>query len=77
MSDGTEASESVEFKELQMAIDMFLSELPEKKRILFLRRYIFAARKEIAKDYGITEKQRLCGFPDFVKSCSNICRKRS
>lgn len=78
MSDGTEASESVEFKELQMAIDMFLSELPEKKRILFLRRYWFLQPvKEIAKDYGITEKQRLCGFPDFVKSCSNICRKRS
>lgn len=57
MSDGTEASESVEFKELQMAIDMFLSELPEKKRILFLRRYWFLQPvKEIAKDYGITEK---------------------
>lgn len=57
VSDGTEASESVEFKELQMAIDMFLSELPEKKRILFLRRYWFLQPvKEIAKDYGITEK---------------------
>ena len=33
LSDGTEASEAVEFKELQMAINMFLSELPEKKRI--------------------------------------------
>ena len=35
VSDGTEASESVEFKELQMAIDMFLSELPEKKESYF------------------------------------------
>ena len=57
VSDGTEASESVEFKELQMAIDMFLSELLEKKRILFLRRYWFLQPvKELAKDYGITEK---------------------
>ena len=57
VSDGTEASEAVEFKELQMAINMFLSELPEKKRILFLRRYWFLQPvKDIAKDYGITEK---------------------
>ena len=57
MSDGTEASDSVEFEELRTAINTFLSELPEKKRILFLRRYWFLQPvKEIAKDYGITEK---------------------
>lgn len=56
-SDGTEASDSVEFEELRTAINTFLSELPEKKRILFLRRYWFLQPvKEIAKDYGITEK---------------------
>lgn len=57
VSDGTEASDSVEFEELRTAINTFLSELPEKKRILFLRRYWFLQPvKEIAKDYGITEK---------------------
>ena len=57
VSDGTEASDNVEFEELQKAINTFLSELPEKKRILFLRRYWFMQPvKEIAKDYGITEK---------------------
>ena len=57
VSDGTEASDKVEFEELRTEINTFLSELPEKKRILFLRRYWFLQPvKEIAKDYGITEK---------------------
>ena len=57
VSDGTEASDSVEFEELRTAINTFLSELKKKKRILFLRRYWFLQPvKEIAKDYGITEK---------------------
>ena len=52
VSDGTEA-----FDELRTAINTFLFELPEKKRILFLRRYWFLQPvKDIAKDYGITEK---------------------
>ena len=57
VSDGMKVSDSVEFEELKDAINMFLSELPEKKRILFLRRYWFLQPvKEIARDYGITEK---------------------
>lgn len=57
VSDGMKVSASVEFEELRGAINMFLSELPEKKRILFLRRYWFLQPvKEIARDYGITEK---------------------
>jgi len=49
--------DSVEFDELRTAINTFLFELPEKKRILFLRRYWFLQPvKDIAKDYGITEK---------------------
>ena len=35
---------------------------------------------KIAEKIGYMEsqkKQRLCGFPDFVRSYSNICRKRS
>ena len=46
VSDGTEASDSVEFEELRTAINTFLSELPEKKRILFLRRYWFLRASE-------------------------------
>lgn len=50
VSDGTEASESVEFKELQMAIDMFLSELPEKKKNpIFTQILVFAASKRNCK----------------------------
>ena len=57
VSDGTKVSATVEFEELKVAINTFLSELPEKKRILFLRRYWFLQPvKEIAREYGITEK---------------------
>lgn len=46
-----------ELKELKAAINRFLGSLPQKKRVLFLRRYWFLQPvKEIARDYGITEK---------------------
>ena len=52
VSDGTEASEAVEFKELQMAINMFLSELPEKTindSKIFLCKFFRKHRKRYEK----------------------------
>lgn len=56
ISDTDDVEQTVDRKELQMAINYFVRNLPEQKRNIFIRRYWYADPVfEIAKDYGMLQ----------------------
>lgn len=77
LSDGNDPYQKVERDELLKVINSFLVNLPQEKRIMFVRRYWYSdSVVDIAKRYGVSENHVSVNLNRLRKRLKNYLNER-